>query len=173
MAGMDMVPEVARGLFSDGATLVLLGVPQGSVVCAFSDVVPELQLTHTKDCEQQNLPRNDQECQSTQEGLDRRPRMRQREGTELRFSSIQAYPPGATPAPITQCNSVLERHHKEQPLSVLGELQFAFVCFLIVRKRMFYAMKLAAFHLTKKFVWDFDADPDAVVVELLEGVSLD
>ncbi|KTG45516.1 hypothetical protein cypCar_00012543 [Cyprinus carpio] len=91
-------------------------------VCAFSDVVPELQLTHTKDCEQQNLPRNDQECQSTQEGLDRRPRMRQREGTELRFSSIQAYPPGATPAPITQCNSVLERHHKEQPLSVLGEV---------------------------------------------------
>ncbi|KAF4097059.1 protein AAR2 homolog [Onychostoma macrolepis] len=115
--------------------------PLSGRVCAFSDVIPELQLTHTKDREEQNLPRNDQECQSMKEGLDRLPRMKQREGTELRFSSIptQAFPPGATPAQITQCNmdwsyalnSVLERHYKEQPLSVLGELQFAFVCFLM------------------------------------------
>uniref|UniRef100_A0A672NJI5 Protein AAR2 homolog n=1 Tax=Sinocyclocheilus grahami TaxID=75366 RepID=A0A672NJI5_SINGR len=32
MAGTDMDPEVARGLFEEGATLVLLGVPQGSVL---------------------------------------------------------------------------------------------------------------------------------------------
>ncbi|XP_073679537.1 protein AAR2 homolog [Garra rufa] len=115
--------------------------PLSGRVCAFSDVVPELNLTHTKDREEQNLPRNDRECQSMKEGLDRLPRMKQREGTELRFSNIpkQAYPPGATPAQITEysmdrsyaLNSMLESHYKEQPLNVLGELQFAFVCFLV------------------------------------------
>ncbi len=70
------------------------------------------------------------------EGLDRLPRMKQREGTELRFSSIptQPYPPGATPAQITQfnmdrsyaLNSVLDTHYKEQPLGVLGEHRLLF-----------------------------------------------
>ncbi|MCI4387104.1 hypothetical protein PGIGA_G00070310 [Pangasianodon gigas] len=115
--------------------------PLSGRVCAFCDVVPELQLTHTKDRTEQNLPRNDTQCRSMKEGLDRLPRMKQREGTEFRFSHIprHAYPPGATPAQITQCsmdlsyalNLLLENHHKEQPLNVLGELQFAFVCFLI------------------------------------------
>ncbi|XP_051947671.1 protein AAR2 homolog [Xyrauchen texanus] len=115
--------------------------PLSGRVCAFSDVIPEVQLTHTKDREEQNLPRNDRECQNMKEGLDRLPRMKLREGTELRFSNIpkQAYPPGATPAQITQysmdlsysLNCVIESHYKEQPLNVLGELQFAFVCFII------------------------------------------
>ncbi|XP_066526443.1 protein AAR2 homolog [Hoplias malabaricus] len=115
--------------------------PLSGRVCAFSDVIPELQLTHTKDRAQQNLPRNDTECQNMKEGLDRLPKMKQREGTELRFSEIpkHMYPPGATPAQITQCsmdfsyalNCLLESHYKDQPLNVLGELQFAFVCFLI------------------------------------------
>ncbi|XP_071390134.1 protein AAR2 homolog [Centroberyx affinis] len=115
--------------------------PLSGRVCAFSDVIPELQLKHTKDRIEQNLPRNDTACQSMREGLDKLPRMKQREGTELRFSHIpsQTYPPGATPAQITQCSldlsyaleTVLEKHHKLQPLNVLGELQFAFVCFLI------------------------------------------
>ncbi|XP_007237712.1 protein AAR2 homolog isoform X2 [Astyanax mexicanus] len=115
--------------------------PLSGRVCAFSDVVPELQLKLTKDRAEQNLPRNDTQCQTMKEGLDRLPRMKQREGTELRFSQIpkQTYPPGATPAQITQCsmdlsyalNCLLEDHHKDQPLNVLGELQFAFVCFLV------------------------------------------
>ncbi|XP_057184296.1 protein AAR2 homolog [Triplophysa rosa] len=108
---------------------------------SFSDMVPELQLTHTKDRAEYNLPRNDRECQSMKEGLDRLPRMKQREGTELRFSHIprQVYPPGATPAQITKysmdlsytLNCVLDSHYRYQPLNLLGELQFAFVCFLI------------------------------------------
>ncbi|XP_030625558.1 protein AAR2 homolog [Chanos chanos] len=123
-------PEVAKAL-----------QPLSGRICAFSDVVPELQLTHTKDREEQNLPINATACQSMKEGLERLPRMKQREGTELRFSHIpkQTYPPGATPAQITQysmdhsyaLSCLLERHYKEQPLNVLGELQFAFVCFLV------------------------------------------
>ncbi|CAL8251479.1 unnamed protein product [Arctogadus glacialis] len=115
--------------------------PLSGRVCAFCDVIPELQLKHTKDREEQNLPKNDVACQSMKEGLEKLPQMKQREGTELRFSSIpsQTYPPGATPAQITQCSldlsyalvNLLEKHYKLKPLDVLGELQFAFVCFVI------------------------------------------
>ncbi|XP_020785590.2 protein AAR2 homolog [Boleophthalmus pectinirostris] len=113
--------------------------PLSGRICAFSDVIPELQFTHTKDRAEQ--PRNDTACQSMREGLDRLPKMKHREGTELRFSVIpkKTYPPGATPAEITQCSMdhsyaldvVLENYYKTQPLNLLGELQFAFVCFLI------------------------------------------
>ena len=105
--------------------------PLSGRVCAFCDVVPELQLKHTKDRAERNLPKNDVACQSMKEGLEKLPQMKQREGTELRFSSIpsQTYPPGATPAQITQCSldlsyalvSLLEKNHKLQPLNVLGE----------------------------------------------------
>lgn len=115
--------------------------PLSGRVCAFSDVVPEVQLKLTEDRAARNLPRNDTECTSMKEGLERLPRMKQREGTELRFSKIpqHSYPPGATPAQITQCSMdrsyaltcLLESHYKERPLDVLGELQFAFVCFLV------------------------------------------
>ncbi|XP_036390126.1 protein AAR2 homolog [Megalops cyprinoides] len=125
-----LTPEVASGL-----------QPLSGRICAFGDVMPELQLPHTKDREEQNLPRNDTECQSMREGLERLPRMKQRAGTELRFSHIpkQTYPPGATPAQITQysmdlsyaLDCLLESNYKQEPLHVLGELQFAFVCFLV------------------------------------------
>uniref|UniRef100_A0A3P9LLJ1 Protein AAR2 homolog n=1 Tax=Oryzias latipes TaxID=8090 RepID=A0A3P9LLJ1_ORYLA len=113
--------------------------PLSGRVCAFCDVIPELQLRHTKDRAEQ--PRNDTACQSMKEGLDRLPKMKQREGTELRFSTIpqKTYPPGATPAEITKCSmdlsyaleAVLEKNYEVEPLNLLGELQFAFVCFLL------------------------------------------
>lgn len=102
--------------------------PLSGRVCAFSEVIPELQLRHTKDRAEQ--PRNDQACQSMKEGLDRLPKMKEREGTELRFSAIpeRKYPPGATPAEITRCSmdfsyaleTVLEKNYSLQPLNVLG-----------------------------------------------------
>ncbi|XP_068198264.1 protein AAR2 homolog [Antennarius striatus] len=113
--------------------------PLSGRICAFSDVIPEIQFRHTKDRAEQ--PRNDTACQSMKEGLNRLPKMKQREGTELRFSVIpeRTYPPGATPAEITRCSldlsyaleTVLEKNHQLQPLNLLGELQFAFVCFLV------------------------------------------
>ncbi|XP_054638121.1 protein AAR2 homolog [Dunckerocampus dactyliophorus] len=113
--------------------------PLSGRVCAYSDVVPETQYRHTKDRADQ--PRNDTACQTMREGLDRLPKMKEREGTQLRFSVIpeKTYPPGATPAQITQCSmdltyaleTVLEKNHQQKPLNLLGELQFAFVCFLI------------------------------------------
>ncbi|XP_064154714.1 protein AAR2 homolog isoform X2 [Anguilla rostrata] len=235
--------------------------PLSGRIMAFSDVVPELHLTHTKDREEHNLPRNDTECQSMREGLERLPRMKLRPGTEIRFSDIpkQTYPEGATPAQITQCSidlsyaldCLLEKQYKQEPLHVLGELQFAFVCFLIgnvyegfehwkrlltllcraetamhkrrdlylgliavlyhqlgeippdffvdiVSQDNFLTSTLQEFfqfatgpgvdgtlrkraekfkaHLTKKFRWNFEVDPDdcaPVVVELPEGVTLE
>lgn len=102
--------------------------PLSGRVCAFSDVIPELQMRHTKDRAEQ--PRNDTACQSMKEGLDRLPKMKLREGTELRFSDIpqRSYPPGATPAEITKCSldlsycleTVLENNYQLQPLNLLG-----------------------------------------------------
>ncbi|KAM9856260.1 protein AAR2 homolog [Aulostomus maculatus] len=113
--------------------------PLSGRICAYSDVVPEVQFRHTKD--RSAHPRNDTACQSMKEGLERLPRMKLREGTELRFSNIpeKTYPPGASPAEITQWSMdqsyslevVLKKNHELQPLNLLGELQFAFVCFLI------------------------------------------
>lgn len=102
--------------------------PLSGRVCAFSDVIPELQFRHTKDRAEQ--PRNDTACQSMREGLDRLPKMKQREGTELRFSVIpkKTYPPGASPAEITKCSmdlsyaleTVLKKKYEQQPLNLLG-----------------------------------------------------
>ncbi|XP_057686173.1 protein AAR2 homolog [Corythoichthys intestinalis] len=113
--------------------------PLSGRVRAYSDVVPETEFRHTKDRAEQ--PRNDTACQTMREGLDRLPKMKEREGTQLRFSAIpeKTYPPGATPAQITQCSldftyaleTVLDQNHQQKPLNLLGELQFAFVCFLI------------------------------------------
>lgn len=105
--------------------------PLSGRVCAFSDVIPEVEFRHTKDRAEQR--RNDTACQSMKEGLERLPRMKQREGTELRFSDIpqRTYPPGATPAEITRCSldlsyaleTVLEKNHNLQPLNLLGICQ--------------------------------------------------
>lgn len=103
--------------------------PLSGRICAFSDVIPVTQFRHTEDRAEQ--PRNDTACQSMKEGLDRLPRMKLREGTELRFSVIpeKTYPAGATPAEITQYSldqtyaleTVLEKNYELQPLNLLGE----------------------------------------------------
>ncbi|XP_051912782.1 protein AAR2 homolog [Hippocampus zosterae] len=113
--------------------------PLSGRVCAFSDVIPETNFRHTKDRAEQ--PRNDTACQTMREGLDRLPKMKLREGTQLRLSVIpeKTYPPGATPAQITQCSldltyaleTLLDKNYQQTPLDLLGELQFAFVCFVV------------------------------------------
>lgn len=112
--------------------------PLSGRICAFSDVVPEVQFRHTKDRAEQ--PRNDTACQSMKEGLDKLPRMKQREGTELRFSAIpqKTYPPGATPAEITRCSldlsyaleTVLQKNYELQPLDLLGLLDHPYSYYL-------------------------------------------
>ncbi|XP_026359209.2 protein AAR2 homolog isoform X1 [Ursus arctos] len=233
--------------------------PESRQICAFSEVLPVLSMKHTKDRVEQNLPRCGTECKSYQEGLARLPEMKPRAGTEIRFSELptQMFPAGATPAEITRHNmdlsyaleTVLSKQFPSSPQDVLGELQFAFVCFLLgnvyeafehwkrllnllcrsedamVRHRSLYSNLISILyhqlgeipadffvdivsqnnfltstlqvffssacsvavdatlrqkaekfqaHLTKKFRWDFEAEPEdcaPVVVELPEGVE--
>ncbi|XP_059886842.1 protein AAR2 homolog isoform X2 [Delphinus delphis] len=115
--------------------------PESRQICAFSDVLPVLSMKYTKDRVEQNLPRCGTECKSYQEGLARLPEMKPRPGTEIRFSELptQMFPAGATPAEITRhsmdlsyaLETVLSKQFPQSPQDVLGELQFAFVCFLL------------------------------------------
>ncbi|XP_019395313.1 PREDICTED: protein AAR2 homolog [Crocodylus porosus] len=235
--------------------------PESGQVCAFSEVLPVLAGTHTKDRAEQNRPPYDTECKSYAEGLARLPKMKPKAGTEIRFTEVptQMYPDGATPEEITRHNmdlsyaleTVINKRYSSKPEDVLGELQFAFICFLIgnvydafehwkkllnllcrsedaigkyqvlytslisvlyhqlseippdffvdiVSQDNFLTSTLQVFfsytcstamdrtlrkkaekfkaHLTKKFKWDFDAEPDdcaPVVVELPEGTLLE
>uniref|UniRef100_A0A8C5R8B1 Protein AAR2 homolog n=1 Tax=Leptobrachium leishanense TaxID=445787 RepID=A0A8C5R8B1_9ANUR len=214
----NMDPELARHLFFEGATLVLLGVPEGTEfgidcnsweagprfrgvkmvppgvhfihysaeklrlqltsldpflgpypfdslrhwvslsshikkevtarlqpVCgniyAFPEVLPTEEMTHTEDRARHNLPRYDLECQSYKEGMARLPLMKQKAGTEIRFSQLpdKMYPENASPAEVTlhsmdlsyALGRLLETYYPEQPTELLAELQFSFVCFVL------------------------------------------
>ena len=68
------------------------------------------------------------------------PKMHQKSGTAIRFSAIpKSYPEGATPSEITKhsldssyaLQTLIDTHYRDNPGDILGELQFAFVCFLI------------------------------------------
>ncbi|XP_019368595.1 PREDICTED: protein AAR2 homolog [Gavialis gangeticus] len=115
--------------------------PESGQVCAFSEVLPVLAGTHAKDRAEQNRPPYDTECKSYAEGLARLPEMKPKAGTEIRFTEVptQMYPNGATPEEITRHNmdlsyaleTVINKRYSSKPEDVLGELQFAFICFLI------------------------------------------
>ncbi|KAM8946156.1 protein AAR2 homolog [Pelodytes ibericus] len=110
-------------------------------IYAFPEVLPTEEMTHTEDRARHNLPRYDSVCQSYKEGMARLPLMKQKEGTEIRFSQLptKMYPENATPAEVTKhsidlsyaLGCLLETYYPGQPLELLAELQFSFVCFLL------------------------------------------
>ncbi|XP_065502016.1 protein AAR2 homolog [Caloenas nicobarica] len=227
--------------------------PESGQICAFSEVLPV--------AAGRRGAALGAECRSYAEGLARLPRMEPRAGTEIRFTELptQMFPDGATPEEITRhsmdlsyaLEKVIQQRYASQPLDLLAELQFAFICFLIgnvydafehwkrllnilcrsedaigkyqdlyinlisvlyhqlseipadffvdiISQDNFLTSTLQVFfsctcsaavdgtlrkkaekfkaHLTKKFKWDFEAEPDdcaPVVVELPEGVQVD
>uniref|UniRef100_A0A3P9CK24 Protein AAR2 homolog n=1 Tax=Maylandia zebra TaxID=106582 RepID=A0A3P9CK24_9CICH len=168
-------------------------------VCHLSDVIPELQFTHTK--------------------------TEHERGLRFLSSPKKTYPPGATPAEITKCSmdlsyaletvkstdiymevpprsavplrgSILKR--KDLYLGLIavlyhpaGEIPPDFLLTLYLKTTSLpprcrymhksdysvcHLIKKFKAHLTKKFRWDFDSDLDdcePVVVELPEGVTVD
>uniref|UniRef100_A0A3P9D0N2 Protein AAR2 homolog n=1 Tax=Maylandia zebra TaxID=106582 RepID=A0A3P9D0N2_9CICH len=103
---------------SEGATLVLLGVPQGTelgIDCKSWQVGPRFRGVKM-------IP------PGRRSGL-LSSRMKRKHERGLRFLSSpkKTYPPGATPAEITKCSMDLSYALETVPFS--GELQFAFVCF--------------------------------------------
>ncbi|NXX14131.1 AAR2 protein, partial [Podargus strigoides] len=235
--------------------------PESGRICAFSEVLPAAAGRHTRERAEQRLPPPGAECRSYAEGMARLPLMKPKAGTEIRFTELpkQMYPDGATPEEITRhsmdlsyaLEKVMGQRYAGRPLGLLGELQFAFICFLIgnvydafehwkrllnilcrsegaigkyqdlyinlisvlyhqlseipadffvdiVSQDNFLTSTLQVFfsctcsaavdgtlrkkaekfkaHLTKKFKWDFEAEPDdcaPVVVELPESVRVD
>nr|7PJH_A Chain A, Protein AAR2 homolog [Homo sapiens] len=223
--------------------------PENRQICAFSDL-PVLSMKHSSSRAGTEIRFSELPTQMFPE----------RAGTEIRFSELptQMFPEGATPAEITKhsmdlsyaLETVLNKQFPSSPQDVLGELQFAFVCFLlgnvyeafehwkrllnllcrseaammkhhtlyinlisilyhqlgeipadffvdIVSQDNFLTSTLQVFfssacsiavdatlrkkaekfqaHLTKKFRWDFAAEPEdcaPVVVELPEGIEM-
>ncbi|NXU48426.1 AAR2 protein, partial [Turnix velox] len=115
--------------------------PESGRICAFSEVLPVAAGRDARERAEQHRPRFDAECRSYAEGLARLPQMEPRAGTKIRFTELptQMYPEGSTPEEITRhsmdlsyaLEQVLSRRDGGQPLDLLAELQFAFVCFLI------------------------------------------
>ncbi|XP_066279662.1 protein AAR2 homolog isoform X1 [Branchiostoma lanceolatum] len=78
---------------------------------------------------------------SMKEAEGRLPKMVAVAGTEIRFVTLptRAYPEGASPADITKYSmdksfvleELLSAHYAENLMDLLGELQFAFVCFMV------------------------------------------
>lgn len=72
---------------------------------------------------------------------DKLPKMETVKGTKIRYSKIprQKYPDGASPAMISkfsmdssyQLEILLEEKYQQNVLGILGEIQFAFICFLV------------------------------------------
>ncbi|KAK2511712.1 Aar2 [Columba guinea] len=235
--------------------------PESGQICAFSEVLPVVAGRLSSDRAERRGAAPGAECRSYAEGLARLPRMEPRAGTEIRFTELptQMFPDGATPEEITRhsmdlsyaLERVIQQRYASQPLDLLAELQFAFICFLIgnvydafehwkrllnilcrsedaigkyqdlyinlisvlyhqlgeipadffvdiISQDNFLTSTLQVFfsytcsaavagalrkkaekfkaHLTKKFKWDFEAEPDdcaPVVVELPEGVQVD
>ncbi|KAM5135723.1 protein AAR2 homolog [Mantella aurantiaca] len=115
--------------------------PACGTICSFPEVLPTEKMTLTEDRAKHNLPRYDTVCQNYKEGLSRLPQMKQKEGTEIRFSVLpeKMYPKDATPAQVTQhsmdlsyaLGQLMDEYYSEKPLDILAELQFAFVCFIL------------------------------------------
>ncbi|XP_061405305.1 protein AAR2 homolog [Lethenteron reissneri] len=116
-------------------------LPLSGRVCAFAEMEPETPSSNSQQRLALNLPRNDTECSSLQEGEARLPIMKQRPGTEIRFSELpqHPFPAGASPADVTRhsldrslaLDALLAKHYPQDEHGILGELQFAFVCFLL------------------------------------------
>lgn len=70
-------------------------------------------------------------CQNYKEGMSRLPQMKQKEGTEIRFSQLpeKMYPKNATPAEITQhsidlsyaLGQLIDINYQGNPLAILGQ----------------------------------------------------
>lgn len=73
--------------------------------------------------------RYDTMCQNYKEGLSRLPQMKQKEGTEIRFSVVpeKMYPKNATPAEVTQhsmdlsyaLGQLIDEYYPAKPLDIL------------------------------------------------------
>ncbi|XP_032825891.1 protein AAR2 homolog isoform X3 [Petromyzon marinus] len=107
-------------------------LPLSGRVCAFAEMEPETPSSNSQQRLALNLPRNDTECSSLQEGEARLPIMKQRPGTEIRFSELpqHPFPLGASPADVTRhsldrslaLDALLARHYPQDEHGILEQV---------------------------------------------------
>ncbi|XP_056011671.1 protein AAR2 homolog isoform X2 [Ostrea edulis] len=95
----------------------------------------------SKEINSQEVPEENAEPTSLKEAESKLPDMKVREESKIRFSLIpkQKYPPDSTPAEMTKYSidfsyaleSMLSISYCHNEMGILGEIQFAFICFLI------------------------------------------
>lgn len=95
----------------------------------------------SKEKDLQDNKEENAEPTSLKDAESRLPYMKVREESKIQFSKIpkQKYPPGCSPAEMTKYSidssyaleSILCSNYKDNEAKILGEIQFAFICFLI------------------------------------------
>lgn len=95
----------------------------------------------SKERDLQDNKEENAEPTSLKDAESRLPDMKVREESKIQFSKIpkQKYPPGCSPAEMTKYSidssyalkSILCSNYKDNEAKILGEIQFAFICFLI------------------------------------------
>lgn len=95
----------------------------------------------SKEKDLQDNKEENAEPTSLKDAESRLPDMKVREESKIQFSKIpkQKYPPGCSPAEMTKYSidssyaleSILCSNYKDNEAKILGEIQFAFICFLI------------------------------------------
>lgn len=95
----------------------------------------------SKEKDLQDSKEENAEPTSLKDAESRLPDIKVREESKIQFSKIpkQKYPPGCSPAEMTKYSidssyaleSILSSYYKDNEMGILGEIQFAFICFLI------------------------------------------
>lgn len=95
----------------------------------------------SKEKDLQDSKEETEEPTSLKDAESRLPDMKVREESKIQFSKIpkQKYPPGCSPAEMTKYSidssyalgGILSSNYSDNEMGILGEIQFAFICFLI------------------------------------------
>nr|XP_018915614.1 PREDICTED: protein AAR2 homolog [Bemisia tabaci] len=109
-------------------------MPACGRISSAAELVPDSRDLKGRSKRRWSRPRTEEEKQE-----DLLPQLKPKEGTELRFTEPpeESYPAGSTPAEITKHNldtsyafeRMISQH--DEPLNFVGEIQFAFICFLV------------------------------------------
>lgn len=123
--------------------------PECGSVCSVAQFVsqPSTSQSRKRDAETEAMetetknPSGDRKQRSCLD--DKLPKMKAVKGTKIRYTKItrQRYPSGATPARITKCSidssfqleTIIKERYAANASGFLGEVQFAFVCFLVAQ----------------------------------------
>ena len=120
--------------------------PECGKICAVTQLVSERSTTQSRkeDADKAKQAREVDSPSQRNENTEHDPRLpdlKEVEGTKIRFTQVPSrkYPDKATPNEITKYNmdhsyvlqTLLDTVYKDLPTDILGEIQFAFVCFLM------------------------------------------